>query len=175
MSQLSRYYSTDFKQRVLEQYQSGVRGYGFKSLAQRFSITGGHQTIADWYSDWDGTEQSLISKPREGRPPILTSSEITNHIDSLVRRRNQQHRSINYRTVHDRVQLATGKLISNSSIRRIGRGNCRIKSKTTITRTEVECEYYYTIHFNLILLQLTNNLIIYSIFLLSNYSIISAL
>src|SRR5665647_2362227 len=133
MSQLSRYYSTDFKQRVLEQYQLGVRGYGFKSLAHRFNITGGHQTIADWYSDWDGTEQSLISKPREGRPPILSSIESTNYIDSYVHQRNQQHRSVNYRSVRDRVLSATGKAISIRTVRRIGKEAKDIKWRTTIT------------------------------------------
>ncbi len=56
------------------------------------------------------------------------------------------------------------KEISIRTVNRIVKEANDINWRTTNTRTEVECEYYYTIHFNLILLQLTNNLIIYSIF-----------
>ena len=44
--------SVDQKQTILEEYQPGVRGKGFKALAKRHSINGGHTTIRKWYKTW---------------------------------------------------------------------------------------------------------------------------
>ncbi|CAF4777475.1 unnamed protein product, partial [Rotaria sp. Silwood2] len=61
-------YTSIFKHNVLEGYRSGVYGSGFKSLAKRFKIKGGHMLIKRWYRQWDGTVQSLNRKSRNGRP-----------------------------------------------------------------------------------------------------------
>ncbi|CAF4386552.1 unnamed protein product [Rotaria sp. Silwood2] len=69
-------YTSTFKQKVLEEYRPGIYGSGFKLLAKRFKIKGGHHLIMCWYQQWDGTVQSLNAKPRTGRPRTLTNEEV---------------------------------------------------------------------------------------------------
>jgi hypothetical protein len=61
-------YTSIFKHNVLEESRPGVYGCGFKSLAKRFKVKGGHTLIMRWYRQWDGTVQSLNRKSRDGRP-----------------------------------------------------------------------------------------------------------
>ena len=51
--------SLDKKQEILQEYQPGVRGKGFKALAKQYKIKSGHKTIRNWYQKWDGTKESL--------------------------------------------------------------------------------------------------------------------
>ena len=51
--------SLDTKQQILQEYQPGVRGKGFKSLVKAYKIKSGHQIIQKWYRKWDGSKESL--------------------------------------------------------------------------------------------------------------------
>ncbi|CAF4509807.1 unnamed protein product, partial [Didymodactylos carnosus] len=57
-------------------YRRGIHGCGFKSLAKRFKIKGGHTLIAQRYRQWDGTSESLERKSGGGRPRSVTKQEV---------------------------------------------------------------------------------------------------
>ena len=67
--------SLDQKQQILQEYQPGVRGKGFKALAKRFEIKGSHSTIQKWYKKWDGSKESLKKESGGDRRSILTEKE----------------------------------------------------------------------------------------------------
>ena len=52
-------YSPHLKHTILLQYKPGVRGSGFRALAKKYSVKGGHKLVSSWYSKWDGSESSL--------------------------------------------------------------------------------------------------------------------
>jgi hypothetical protein len=82
--------SLDQKQQILEEYQPGVRGNGFKALAKRHSINGGHTTIRKWYKKWDGTKNSLQKESGGDRRSILTEKEKKKEIvDTLVKKQER--------------------------------------------------------------------------------------
>ena len=72
--------SLDQKQRILEEYQPGVRGKGFKALAKRYSIESGPKAISKWYQKWDGTKESLEKESGGDRRSILSDKEKKTHI-----------------------------------------------------------------------------------------------
>jgi hypothetical protein len=141
MSGERRSYSADLKQHILEQYECGVYGYGFRAVAAANNIAGGGRTIQRWYERWDGTVQSLTTAPRTGRPKVLSRIEINRHIRTFIRYKNRTHHPIHYPTVRQRIIRLTGKSPSPRTVRRYGNKICGIKLKRTISRTPVECEY----------------------------------
>ena len=67
--------SLDKKQEILQEYQPGVRGKGFKALAKQYEIKSGHKTIRNWYQKWDGTKESLEKESGGDRRSILSEKE----------------------------------------------------------------------------------------------------
>jgi hypothetical protein len=55
-------YPPRFIHTILKQYKKGVRGSGFKALASRYNIKGGHKLISAWYAKGDGTIYSLTNR-----------------------------------------------------------------------------------------------------------------
>jgi transposase len=111
----------------------------FRSLAYEFSIAGGHQTIANWYNQWNGTIESLKEGKKSGRPRILSKSEVTRHIQQPVKRKNHAHQPIHYTELLPRIIANSGKKPSIQTIRRYGRQEAGIKQKRTHAVTVDEC------------------------------------
>jgi hypothetical protein len=128
------------KHHILTQYQPHTRGHGFRTLARIYHIAGGARTLERWYSAWNGTVASLIRKRGGGRPSILSRAEVNTYIGGVIRRANRAHCAIHYRTVWEHVRERTGKKISLSRVKEIGRKILQARRKTTITRTEEECK-----------------------------------
>jgi hypothetical protein len=119
-------YSSIFKHNVLEEYRPGVYGCGFKSLAKRFKIKGGHKLIMRWYRQWNGTVQSLDQKLKDGGPSTMTKSEVKHYLSDFVATMNSQHKPVNYKIVQLHIEDSLGKRVPLSDIQRYGK-ECGIK------------------------------------------------
>src|SRR4051812_46558003 len=97
-------YTSQFKHSVLEEYRPGVIGYGFKSLAKRFKIKGGHGIIRNWYKRWDGTIDSLNLKPKGHRPRTMTPQEVDQYILEFVKSMNRKRVQVNYKSVQAHIE-----------------------------------------------------------------------
>ncbi|CAF3402309.1 unnamed protein product [Rotaria sp. Silwood2] len=123
-------YTSQFKHKVLEEYDRGISGCGFKSLAKRFKITGGHKLIMSWYSRWDGTGDSLDQRPRGHRTRTMTQQEVENYILDFVKSMNNQRIPVNYKKVQAYVESSLKREVSIRTIRRYGK-ECGIRWKKT--------------------------------------------
>jgi len=128
--------SIDQKQQILQEYQPGVRGKGFKALAKRHSINGGHTIIRKWYKKWDGTKESLEKESGGDRRSILTEKEKKKEILGYVTKKARKD-AVNYREVLEHVQLKTGKNIKLRTVQKIGK-NLDVRSKRTKRKTPTE-------------------------------------
>jgi transposase len=135
-----KFYPPILKHTILTQYIRNVRGCGFHSLASRFSIKGGGNTIKYWYSKWNNTIQSLEERKREGRPRLLNKSQVNHLIRTPIRNKNRSSTSIHYTQLHSTIQSKIGKSIDISTIRRYGKRDLGIKLKHTKKRTRDECK-----------------------------------
>jgi len=93
---------------VLQEYRSGVFGSGFKSLAKRFKIKGGHKLIMRWYQQWDGTVQSLNRKSKDGRPRTMTQDQVKHYLLDFITMMNSQHKPVNYKIVQSHIEDSLG-------------------------------------------------------------------
>src|ERR1700761_5107577 len=112
--------SLDQKQQILQEYQPGVRGKGFKALAKRFEIKGGHSTIQKWYKKWDGSKESLKKESGGDRRSILTEKEKKKEILGYIRKKARKDPA-NYREGKEHVEFKTGKTIKLRSVQRLGK------------------------------------------------------
>lgn len=129
MANQYKQYSSSFKHEVLQEYRPGVFGSGFKSLAKRVKVNGGHKLIRRWYHLWDGTVQSLDREPAGGRPRVLTENEVKHHILDFVESMNDAQKPVNYRIVRTNVQHSLDRNVSLRTIQRYG-ADCGIKWRT---------------------------------------------
>ncbi len=137
--------SLDQKQRILEEYQPGVRGKGFKALAKRYSIKSGPKTISKWYQKWDGTKESLEKESGGDRRSILSDKEKKTHILGFIAKRAKKDPA-NYREVKENVESKTGKQMAIKSVRRIGK-ELGVSSKKTKRKTPTEGKFLEVISF----------------------------
>jgi transposase len=140
MSISSQYYTSIYKQNIVEYYIQHHSGESFSSVAKRFSIKGGHVTVARWYHDYDGTIESLEPKFRSGRPHILNNNEISQNITNVIRSSNRAGRGIHYTNLVEPIQQKTSKQVSLRTIQRYGQEK-GIKSKRTTKRKASECKH----------------------------------
>jgi transposase len=123
-------YSSQFKHKVLEEYRPGIIGHGFKSLAKRFKVKGGHKLIMSWYQQWDGTIDSFNPKPK-GRPSRrMTQQEVEQYILEFVESMNRKRVQVNYKMVQEHVESELKRKVSIRTIRRYGK-SCGIRCKKT--------------------------------------------
>jgi transposase len=128
------------KHHILQQYQRNVRSRSFAALARLYGVRGGKQTVQKWYSQWDGTPRSLESKPRSGRPRLLSAEEVNRHIRAPILSANRSHRAVHYPDIHVGVQRKTSKKVSLRTIRRYGKQEAGIKQKHSKKRTASESQ-----------------------------------
>lgn len=132
--------SVDKKQQILEEYEPGVRGKGFRALAKRHSIESGYQTISKWYKKWDGTKESLEKESGGDRRSILSEKEKKTHILGFIAKRAKKDPA-DYREVQENVESRTGKKMAIKSVRRIGK-ELGVSSKKTKRKTPAEGKFF---------------------------------
>ncbi|CAF0977387.1 unnamed protein product [Rotaria sordida] len=162
-NEYEKYIST-FKQKVLEEYRPGIYGSGFKSLAKHFKIKGGHHLIMCWYRQWDGTVQSLNAKPRTGRPRTLTNEEVERYVLNFVETMNNQHKPVDYKMVQNHVEVSLNRKVAIATIKRYGRTECGITSRTTheITTRDIDENHWIEIgKFRKFLQRISNDRLIF--------------
>ena len=115
-----------FKHKVLEEYRCRISGCGFKSLAKRFKIKGGHRLVMKWRHQWDGTVDSLNQKLRGHRTRVMTQQEVADHILEFVKSLNEKRMHVNYRTVQAHVKFELKREVPIRTIRRYGK-ECGIR------------------------------------------------
>lgn len=140
----SMLYTPQHKHNILTHYCAGQRGAGFGALARRFAVAGGERTIRRWHERWDGTPQSLEARARSGRPPVLSSQEVQQHVRAPLLRANREHRAIHYPKVHAALVQQTGKAVSLQTVRRIGHDELGARMKRGKKRTADERECMHT-------------------------------
>lgn len=133
-------FTPEVKHHILTLYAANVMGSGYKALASRFAVKGGHSVIQRWHERWDGTPASLQPRPRSGRPRILTHRQVTEHILNPIRRENRAHRAVHYPSIRRKVIDRTGKEVSSRTIRRYGKER-KIKQRTAPKRTAKERQF----------------------------------
>jgi transposase len=138
-------FSPQQKHTILPHYQAGVRGAGFDALARRFAVKGGGETIRYWHSKWNGTPHSLEEKKRSGRPRILSSREVQQHVRAPILRANRSHHAVHYTKLLPSVQEETGKNVSVSTLRRYGKDEAGAKHRRGKKRTADESECTHTL------------------------------
>lgn len=126
------------KHHILTQYQSRTQGHTFAALAQQYGVKGGRQTIAYWYTQWDGSPASLQHKPGAGRPRLLTRSQTKTLITQPIRNKRRAHEAVHYTDIIHSIQQKSGTMVSIQTVRRYGRKEAEIKQKTTRKRTAAE-------------------------------------
>lgn len=124
-------YTSVFKYNVLQEYRPEVYGCGFKSLAKRFKIKGGHKLIMHWYRQWDGTVQSLNRRSKGGRPRTITKNEVKDYVLDFVRMMNSQFKPVNYRMIQSNIEASLKKKVPLSTIQRYGKKECGLTWRKT--------------------------------------------
>ena len=122
-------YTAAFKHAFFLEYKPKIRGSGFKALAKRFKIPGGHTKISRWYAKWNKTQESLETTKGGDTRSILTTKEKKKQIFDFIRKRNKAGQQVDYKKVTAHVRKATGKNISYSAIKAIGQQEFNIKWK----------------------------------------------
>lgn len=128
------------KHAILLEYAPRSSTHSFAALARRHSVKGGWRTIKNWHDRWDGTVQSLEREQGSGRPRILSSREVQQHIHAPILAANREHRAIHYTDLKQPIQQATGKNPSLRTIQRYGEKELEAKKKHTKKRTATESE-----------------------------------
>jgi transposase len=133
-------FTPEVKHHILTQYTANVLGSGFKALATRYAIKGGHSVIRRWHEKWDGTPASLEPRKSPGRPRVLTHRQVTQHILNPIRRANRAHTAIHYPQIRRQLIAATDKSPSLQTVRRYGH-KIKVRHMHTSKRTIKESQY----------------------------------
>src|SRR5438067_1092500 len=112
-------YTPSQMHKMLQEYQPGVRGHGFKALAKKFNIQGGAGLIRSWFRKWDGTEKSLI-KSSGDHSSILTEKEKKRYINDFITKASDVE-AVTYPEVLANVEKKTRKRPSIATVRRYGK------------------------------------------------------
>jgi hypothetical protein len=132
MNRSQHYYSTEYKERVVAYYIEHQSNCSFRSVAKHFALKGGHKLVRIWYNN----RHSLNTKPKSGRPTILSRRQIINYVQNKIRAANRSSTPIHYPELLSYVKEKTKKSPSIQTLRRYGRKLFRAKQKRTIKRTE---------------------------------------
>jgi len=132
------------KHDILIHCQSRCSSDSDVSIAAAHGVTATRKTLFNWRKQWNGAPESLERKKTAGRPPLLTPSEVSQHIRAPILAANRAQRAIHYPEVQHQVQTKTGKKITLRTLQRYGKEKCLIKEKTVHKRTRAECECRHT-------------------------------
>jgi hypothetical protein len=129
-------YPPHLKQTILLQYKKGVRGSGFRALAKKYDIKGGHKLVSSWYSKWDGSESSLKKSSGGDRRSILTSKEKKRHVGDFIEKRAKKE-AVTYPEVKKNVELKTRKRPALRTVNDYGKAfNITSKKRRRMLKSE---------------------------------------
>ncbi|CAF1540469.1 unnamed protein product, partial [Rotaria sordida] len=89
----------------------------------------GHKLIKYWYSQWDGTVESLDPKPKGCPPRTLTTNELKHYVLDFVNMMNDEFKPVNYRMVQTNVEASLNKKVPLSTIQKYGKEECGLEWK----------------------------------------------
>jgi transposase len=140
-------YSADTKHTILLEYKPGVKGCGFKSLACRFGVKGGHNVIKSWYLEWDGTKESLEKHTTSHKRRKLDEEDIDKYITSYVEEMNESGEPVNYKDVQQNVESNKRQHVPMRSIQKYGK-QAGLTYKHTTRTLEREGKHTHVSHSN---------------------------
>jgi len=147
---MSKYPAT-FKERVVREYEPGVRGKGFAALAKKFRVGNSGPApvlIQKWWRKWDQGGRTLEAlESVGGRRSILTENEKQKHILKFVTHKNLIGEAVDYKEVHENVIAKTKKDISLQRVKHIGKNELDItwKQTTLVTPAEGKLKAFLTL------------------------------
>ena len=100
-------YSPAFKEKVVREYEKGVRGKGFAALAKRFKVP--KSVIEDWCKKWEAggrTVDAFEDQAGGDRRSILTEREKERYILDFVSHKNSKRKAVNYSDVTKNLRKA---------------------------------------------------------------------
>ena len=125
-------YSKAYKERVVREYQRGVRGKGFNALEKRFLIR--KPLIKKWWRNWTAAGKSIEAfDPEAGgdRRSILTQREKERYILDFVEHKNAKGEPVDYKDVHANVVKCSKKDVSERTVQEIGKEELNLSWKKT--------------------------------------------
>jgi len=137
MTALSRYYSLEYKQRVVEYYYTHRPRPSLAAVARTFHIKGGSKTVCSWIH----RRAELETRPRQGRPTALSRVEIGRYVKKPIRENNRKHEPNFYSNILSDIHTKIHKNISIRTLQRYGKQRSGIKKKKALRRTADECNY----------------------------------
>ncbi len=132
--------SAQLKHNILTHIRKENHNHTYEYIATLHGTSVSKRTIIRWFSQWDGTVSSLERKSGSGRPRILTQREVTQHIQTPIRKLNRKAQRVTYTNITQRVREQTKKDISVRTVRRIGKTELHAKMKRGVKRTSNESE-----------------------------------
>ena len=129
-------------QTILCQYKKGVRGHGFKALATKYGVKGGHKLVSSWYSKWDGSESSLKKQSGGDRRSILTEKEKKKHVRDFIVKSSKKE-AVTYPDVKKNVESKTKKALGLTTVKDYGKSfNITSKKRKRVLKSEGFASFY---------------------------------
>jgi transposase len=133
-------FTPEQKHSILLEYVPLSATHSFAALAVRHGVAGGRRTIENWYQRWDRTAASLQRKEGGGRPRVLNSREVQQHVRTPILRANRKHKAVHYPALLHPLQQKTGKEVSLRTVQRYGKKELGARHRRGKKRTADECE-----------------------------------
>jgi transposase len=109
-----------------------------EEVAALHGVTVSRSTIWRWQQKWNGTPRSLQTKPRSGRPRVLSRAQVSRHVRAPILAANRAQRAVHYTTLLASVREKTRTKVSLQTLRRYGKETLGVKQKHTTKRTAAE-------------------------------------
>ena len=136
-----RYYSKDFKERVVKYYHDHRSSFSFTDVAKLFGVAGGRMTVSRWYKQFLSYKKQVKTKERTGRPTLWSRAQMNKFITRKIKSKNRLHEPIHYTTLQQEMKEESEGKLSLRTIQRYGKEKLGIKNKPTITRTAQEYKF----------------------------------
>ena len=131
-------YSPAFKEKVVREYEKGVRGKGFAALAKRFKVP--KSVIEDWWEKWGAgsrTVDAFEDQAGGDRRSILEEREKERYILDFVSHKNSKRKAVNYSDVTKNLRKRVKRLKNTDEevllriVQRIGKEEMNLSWKET--------------------------------------------
>lgn len=128
-------YPSAFRERVASYYHAHLASTSLRSVSRLFDLKGTGNTVKRWYHIWLKKNHEIKNKPKKGRTPILTRSQIDKYIARPIKEKNKKAEPVNYRMLLPQVRAKTKTQISLRTLQKYGKEKKGIKWKTVKKRT----------------------------------------
>jgi transposase-like protein len=136
-------YPATFKERVVQEYERGVRGKGFSALSKRFKVD--KKLIREWHKKWEEGGRTIDAFADEAggdRRSVLTQREKERYILDFVSHQNAKRKAVDYTDVAKNVRKKV-KRVKNTDekvllriVQRIGKEEMNLSWKKTTNTLE---------------------------------------